>query len=207
MSSKRARGARILLLAACALVSACQGQPSAPKAAAVGRAATTQTPLPAAAPPLMSDNVPATPLPAGILQTPPAGVELPTLVPLPAPDAPLAPAPVPSIPPLEASQVLSNTLPAGIGSVGGSVVQRVADQYVGVPGASVKIVSALDGTLQASLQTGSRGTFQVSNVALGNYYVQAEKRDFISDVQPSLLRLYPGYTAAYSLFLLVPATP
>lgn len=163
-------------------------------------------PVPAGSPELlMGDQLPATPVPSGYLEALPEGVVLPPLAPLPPRDVSLPPAPVLSPPAVTKTQILSNSLLSGIGIVSGSVVQQLDGRLVGVPGASVRIVAVQDNTRIASMLSGDQGGFYLANVALGNYYVQVEKSGYISDTQPSVMRLYPGYTAAHSSFILVAA--
>jgi hypothetical protein len=195
----------VCILLACSLA-ACQGKAEETRSRVMARNPVV-APVPSAASPepLMGDTLPATPVPSGYLEALPAGVVLPPLAPLPPRDVSLPPAPVLSPPAVTKTQILSNTLLSGIGIVSGSVVQQLDGRLVGVPGASVRIVAVQDNTRIASMLSGDQGGFYLANVALGNYYVQVEKSGYISDTQPSVLRLYPGYTAAHSSFILVAA--
>ncbi|HEY9720937.1 MAG TPA: prealbumin-like fold domain-containing protein [Oscillatoriaceae cyanobacterium] len=177
----------VLLLA---LLSACHtAAPTATrlKTQPVARTAqSTGSRAPASIAPLVpiSPTPKPTPLPSGHVS------------PLPESDFPSAspggptPTPVPavSVPPLTQSTVLSNTLDAGGGSIGGIVIDPVHDATA-VSGATITIRSATEATKVATLTSAADGTYLLSGISNGSYYVTATASGYTGDAAPDAVTL------------------
>jgi hypothetical protein len=154
--------------------------------------------------------LPPTPVPSGYLATLPPGVVLPTFAPLPA-GQPVASSPLPTLAPRTSPsparvgvRIVSNGLAAGDGELSGAIFEPSQPAPRPVEGVQVFVGSVLDPTRKAELVGASDGTFRLGGIALGDYYVRVDKEGYAADTAPTLMRLYPGYTAGHTLFLIVP---
>lgn len=90
------------------------------------------------------------------------------------------PVPAVSVGPLAQATVLSNTLDAGGGSIGG-VVDDPAHGGGIVAGATITIRNAADATKVATLKNGADGTYQLTGISNGTYYVTASEPGYAND--------------------------
>ncbi|MEB3328397.1 MAG: carboxypeptidase regulatory-like domain-containing protein [Candidatus Sericytochromatia bacterium] len=179
------------------------GRPAAPTLQAA-----PPTPTPPPMVPAMAR--PPTPVPSGYLATLPPGVVLPTFAPWPEASLgggqatpPATPVASPS-PARIPSRVLSSNLAPGVGELSGAVFEPADQAPRPVPEVRVLVTDALEPTRKAELRSASDGTFRLSGITLGGYYVRVEKEGYEADTAPTLLQLYPGYPAGHTLFLIVP---
>jgi hypothetical protein len=183
------------------------GVTPAPAATATGAPSTGPGPTPTLFRP--TPNPEPTPLPSGYVSPlppnafpTPESTPRPTATPLPTPTPVATPTPVP-----QDGAVLSNTIPDGIGEVTGYVAMPIANkpgEYVAASGVSILISNQLDATQKAKLTNAGNGTFRLSAVPLGEYYVRVEKAGYASDSAPTPVRIYPGSTSRHVIFLVVP---
>lgn len=138
----------------------------------------------------------ATPAPSRVPETAPAAPSVPqTPRPTERPRSsgsnsnrpPSTPAPTPTPGP---AGVVSNTIPAGPGSLEG----RILDPYAGgapVAGALLTI-SGADPAHEAVLRTGPNGEFSLTGLALGSYRLLAAKAGYTGATVPLSVTLYPS---------------
>lgn len=98
------------------------------------------------------------------------------------------PVPEVPVPTLQPAVVVSNTLPAGSGAIGGVIVD-VPNGATPVGEATVRI--ALEGAAakQAVLKNAGDGTYRLTGLAYGTYLVRAEKGGYVGDAAPIVVTL------------------
>ncbi|MEB3222556.1 MAG: carboxypeptidase-like regulatory domain-containing protein [Candidatus Sericytochromatia bacterium] len=226
------RALPLCLVLVCLLPLACQGRGSTPGArvpmtvrqaaarpapasgppAARPAGPTLQAATPSPTPPMgAAPPPPATPVPSGYVAALPSGLVVPSFAPVPEGSALPSPAlgtPVPVASSATArvpGRVLSNGLMVGEGEISGAVFEPANPAPRAVEGVRVFVSAVLEPSRRAELVGASDGGFKLGGVALGDYYVRVEKDGYEADSAPTLMRLYPGYTAAHTLFLIVPS--
>lgn len=92
------------------------------------------------------------------------------------------------VPTLQPAVIVSNTLPAGSGAIGGVIVD-VPNGATPVGEATVRIALEGDATKQAVMKNAGDGTYRLTGLAYGTYLVRAEKTGYVGDAAPIVVTL------------------